>query len=543
MSTSPDDLAASLLEESTLAARGSSPLQLPRSSGILLHISSLPCKYGIGDLGPAAYQFADFLAEAGQRVWQVLPLVPVGHGNSPYSSPSTFAGNPLFTSPDVLLGEGLLEKDELNGRVDFPDDHVDFEAVIPYKHTLLSRAFDHFRRGESNIDAEAFQNFRAANAHWLPDYALFVALKNAFDNTAWTEWPRSLAARDPSALMDAREQHREAVEQHEFAQFLFSRQWNSLRRYCGDRGILLFGDLPIYVAHDSADVWAHRDLFYLDGSGRSTVVAGVPPDYFSETGQRWGNPIYRWDLMHERGYSWWTRRFEKIFSLVDLVRLDHFRAFDGYWEIPASEDTAIHGRWVDGPGESLFQAIEDALGPLPLVAENLGMITPTVTDLMDAFGFPGMAVLQFAFGGDAHHAFLPHNYRPNVVAYTGTHDNDTIVGWWKSMEKNGAGSGPRATMLAREYLALDSDGEQVHWSSVRALMASVATVVVSPLQDILGLGSEARMNVPGRSDGNWSWRYRDDQLTGSVRKKLKTLTAIYGRSELLGDAIGQDEEA
>jgi 4-alpha-glucanotransferase len=443
----------------------------------------------------------------------------------------------------VLLDEGLLEEDDLDSHVHFPDDYVDFEAVIPYKHTLLSRAFDHFRRGESNVDGGAFQNFRAANAHWLPDYALFVALKNAFGNAAWTDWPRSLAAREPSALMDAREQYREAVEQHEFAQFLFSRQWNSLRSYCRDLGILLFGDLPIYVAHDSADVWAHRDLFYLDDSGRSTVVAGVPPDYFSETGQRWGNPIYRWDLMHERGYAWWTRRFEKIFSLVDLVRLDHFRAFDGYWAIPASDDTAIHGSWVDGPGESLFQAIEDALGPLPLVAENLGMITPTVTDLMEAFGFPGMAVLQFAFGGDAHHAFLPHNYQPNVVAYTGTHDNDTVIGWWRSMEKNGAGSGRRAMMLAREYLALDSNDEQVHWKCVRALMASVAKVVVSPLQDILGLGSEARMNVPGRSDGNWSWRYRGDHLTVSVRKKLKTLTAIYGRSELLVEAIGQEEEA
>ncbi len=520
-----------------LAARGSSPLQIPRSSGTLLHVSSLPGSYGIGDLGPTAYEFADFLSESGQRFWQVLPLVPTGHGNSPYSSPSTFAGNPLFVSPEILVAEGLLDEVDLADTPPFPAERVEFGVVIPYKGALLARAFDRFRRGESDVEESAFERFRLANAHWLSDYALFMSLKSAFDESAWIQWPRPLASRDPSALERAKDEHRIAVQRHEFAQFLFFRQWTQLRHYCNEREVRLFGDLPIYVAHDSADVWAHRDLFYLDESGRSTVVAGVPPDYFSETGQRWGNPIYRWDLMRERGFTWWTRRFENMFSLVDLVRLDHFRAFAGYWEIPASEETAIHGRWVKGPGASLFQTIEDALGPLPLVAEDLGMITPDVTELMQAFGFPGMAVLQFAFGDEADHAFLPHNYGPNLVAYTGTHDNDTFLGWWKAMEKNGAGAGPRATSFARAYLGLGERGGDVQWSGIRALMASAANVVISPLQDVLGLGSDARMNVPGKSHGNWSWRYRRDQLTPESRTKLKTLTAIYGRSDQFDEVI------
>ncbi len=508
-----------------------SPLRMPRSSGILLHLSSLPGKYGIGDLGPCAYRFADFLVSTGQRVWQVLPLVPVGLGNSPYSSPSTFAGNPLFISPDVLLHEQLLNHDDLRTAPAFSEDRVDFGSVIQYKTSLLSRAFGRFKSGLSRIDEGAFTRFRETNAYWLADYTLFMALKDAYDGAAWTDWPHGLASRDESMLKEARAQYRAAIDEHEFNQFLFYRQWHRLRTYCNERGVRLFGDLPIYVAHDSADVWAHSNLFYLDDSGRSTVVAGVPPDYFSETGQRWGNPIYRWDLMRERGYKWWTRRFESVLGLVDFVRLDHFRGFAGYWEIPASEETAIHGRWVDGPGEALFASIEESLGTLPLVAEDLGLITPDVTELMDAFEFPGMAVLQFAFGDDAHHAFLPHNYKPNLVAYTGTHDNDTTVGWWRAMEKDGAGSGMKATMLARAYLGLETHREEVQWASIRALMASVATIVVYPMQDVLGLDSGARMNVPGQSAGNWAWRYREDQLTEAIQHKLKLLTAVYGRSD------------
>lgn len=527
--------------ETDPSSPGASPLDMPRSSGILLHISSLPSPFGIGDLGPSAYQFADFLAETGQRIWQVLPLVPVGHGNSPYSSPSTFAGNPLFVSPDHLVDDGLLADDDLRDRPDFPSDHVDFRAVIPHKMELLRRAFDRFRDGSPAHIRSDFDQFRTENAYWLGDYALFMALKNAFHDVSWTEWPDELAGRDESALAGARLKHSEAVERHEFFQFLFFRQWSRLRAYCNERDVRLFGDLPIYVAHDSADVWAHRGLFYLDTLGRCTVVAGVPPDYFSETGQRWGNPIYRWDVMHENGFRWWTRRFENIFSLVDLVRLDHFRAFAGYWEIPASEDTAIHGRWVEGPGASLFRAIQEALGALPLVAENLGMITPDVTELMDAFGFPGMAVLQFAFGDEADHAFLPHNHERNLVAYTGTHDNDTIRGWWSSMERDGAGAGMRATRFARSYLGLGENGDEIHWRCIRALMSSVANTVVSPMQDVLGLESDARMNVPGKGQGNWSWRFRHEQVTQAVREKLAVLTAVYGRSERLDRAIGRRE--
>ena len=513
-------------------------MRVPRSSGILLHISSLPSPFGIGDLGPAAFRFADFLAETGQRVWQVLPLVPVGHGQSPYSSPSTFAGNPLFISPEELVRDGLLMREDLLDSPSFPAHHVDFDAVIPHKMALLRRAFDRFRQDRPPEIRHDFDQFRNDNGYWLEDYALFAALKNAFGESSWTDWPRPLVLRNADALAEARSQHADAVERHEFFQFLFARQWGRLRAYCRDRGIRLFGDLPIYVAHDSADVWAHRGLFYLDESGRPTVVAGVPPDYFSETGQRWGNPIYRWDLMRENGYRWWTRRFENIFNLVDFVRLDHFRAFAGYWEIPAAEETAIHGRWVDGPGASLFRAIEAALGPLPLVAENLGMITPDVTQLMENFRFPGMAVMQFAFGDEADHAFLPHNYVRNLVAYTGTHDNDTILGWWAQMERDGAGAGLRATRFARAYLGIDGDGTDVHWKCIRPLMASVADVVVIPLQDVVGLHSDARMNVPGKGHGNWAWRFREEQLTESMRHRLAVLTAVYGRSGKLADAIG-----
>lgn len=513
------------------------PLNLPRSSGVLLHISSLPGPHGIGDLGPAAYAFADFLADTGQRLWQVLPLVPVGHGHSPYSSPSTFAGNPLFISPEGLVEDGLLDDEDLSDSPHLPTNHVDFSIVIPYKEMLLTRAFERFRTGGFyNLETD-FEAFREANSYWLPDFALFMTLKEVFRHSAWTEWPHPLPSRDPSALAQAHEEHADTVQRHEFAQFFFFRQWHRLRRYCSSRDILFFGDLPIYVAHDSADVWGHRDLFYLDDAGKSKVVAGVPPDYFSETGQRWGNPIYRWELMRERGYTWWRRRFGKMLEFVDLVRLDHFRAFAAYWEVPASEETAVNGRWVEGPGASLFHEIKATLGVLPLVAEDLGMITPDVTELMQAFAFPGMAVLQFAFGEKADHAFLPHNYSSNVVAYTGTHDNDTIVGWWHAMEKNGAGSGLQATAFAREYLNLTRCEEKVEWSCIRAIMASAARLVVFPLQDVLGLDSAARMNVPGKADANWAWRFQNDDLTRECRDKLKTITAIYGRSDQLNEVI------
>ncbi|MEX0747705.1 MAG: 4-alpha-glucanotransferase [Rhodothermales bacterium] len=514
------------------AKSGSSPIRLPRSSGILLHISSLPSRYGIGDLGPNAYRFADFLARTGQRIWQFLPLVPVGHGNSPYSSPSTFAVNPLLISPESMMNEGLLDMDE--EIPEMPENSIDFARVIDLKDRLLTRAFEKYSAGESALDGSEFDSFCAKNGYWLDDYALFMALKNVYAGISWTEWPRDLASRDPDALDEARTRHAKAIRNHQFRQFLFFRQWSRLKHYCNERSISLFGDLPIYVAHDSADVWAHQDLFYLDERGMSTVVAGVPPDYFSETGQRWGNPIYRWELMKRQGFSWWTKRFEHIFKFVDMIRLDHFRAFAGYWEIPASEETAIHGRWVEGPGAALFTAVEERLGPLPLVAENLGMITPDVTELMQEFGFPGMAVLQFAFGGDADHAFLPHNYPKNIVAYTGTHDNDTFVGWWNYLCREHGDD--RSLTFARKYLGLE-DGQAVHLAAIRIMLASPADHVVSPLQDVLGLDREARMNIPGRSSGNWAWRFRWEQISTDICENLKTLTAVFGRSDQLDGVI------
>ena len=508
-----------------------SPIGIPRSSGVLLHISSLPGRFGIGDLGPNAYRFADFLAETGQRIWQVLPLVPVGHGNSPYSSPSTFAGNPLFLSPDLLVEAGLLS--DISKPTDLPADRVDYGRVSDYKYGLLGRAFDRFHaQGMRHGD---FDRFCAENSYWLDDYALFMALKAAFGGAPWIEWPERLATREPHALKAAANEHAQRINRHKFFQYAFFSQWNDLKSYCNERSISLFGDLPIYVAHDSADVWAHRDLFFLDEVGRTTVVAGVPPDYFSETGQRWGNPIYRWERMRENGYAWWTRRFENIFKQVDLIRLDHFRGFAGYWEIPSDEETAINGQWIEGPGSSLFRALEEKLGPLPLVAEDLGMITPDVKELMREFGFPGMAVLQFAFHEEADHPFLPHNLPRNVVAYTGTHDNDTIAGWWQALQVS-AGE-KRPVQFAREYLALNQVDEPMHWAAMRAMLASPSDYVLSPMQDLLGLGTHARMNTPGLAEGNWTWRFRWEQVTAGVTDRLRTLTAVYGRSELLNDVL------
>ena len=501
----------------------------PRRSGLLLHITSLPSRYGIGDLGPAAYAFADGLARTHQRLWQVLPLGPIGYGHSPYSSPSTFAGNPLLISPERLVDTGLLERADLADAPDFPPDHVDFKRVLPFRRALLEKAYRRFFEAP-DVHAEAFERFREGNADWLDDYALFMALKEAIGG-AWTDWPRPLALRHEKALEEARAQHAEAVRMHQFWQWLFAEQWAALKAYCNGRGIALFGDIPIYVAHDSADVWASADQFFLDEDGRPVVVAGVPPDYFSETGQRWGNPIYRWDAMREEGYTWWKRRMAAVLAQVDLVRLDHFRAFAAYWEIPAEEETAIRGQWVDGPGSDLFDALRDELGALPVVAEDLGVITPDVRALMVEQGFPGMAVLLFAFHGDPASPFLPHNHLPEQVAYTGTHDNDTVVGWWRErFSTEDAEAVEESQQFTRAYLDLDASREaDIHWAFIRALLGSVARTAIMPVQDLLGLGNEARMNTPGQGQGNWGWRLRPGQLTSDVEKRLRTLTELYDR--------------
>ena len=494
-----------------------------RVSGILLHITSLPSAYGIGDLGPAAYRFADFLTRTEQRLWQVLPLGPDGVGNSPYSATSTFAGNPLLISPEPLREYGLITDDDLDPLRDLPTDHVDFARVKPRKQALLDTAYERFAAGDSSVDVTAFEQFQANQSDWLDDYALYAALKDAHEGAPWMDWPAPLARHEADALENARAQHADTIRKHTFWQYLFHRQWTALQAYCHARDIRLFGDLPIYVAHDSADVWAHQELFQLDADGQPNAVAGVPPDYFSPEGQRWGNPLYRWDRMRENDYAWWTARMRHAFNRFDLVRLDHFRGFDAYWQIPADEETAVNGEWVDGPGASFFHTLEESLGELPVVAEDLGIITDSVDALREQFDFPGMAVLQFAFDEDPSNDFLPHNYERDLVAYTGTHDNNTTMGWWEDDLPAGGRD------FARGYLDLEDSSAAVHTQCLRYLMASVADRVVTPLQDVLGLGAEARMNTPGDPDGNWTWRVTPDQLTEEAEETLARLTRLYGR--------------
>ncbi len=499
-------------------------MTFPRSSGILLHPTSLPGRFGIGDLGPEAYRFVDFLAAAGQRIWQVLPLGPTGYGDSPYQLFSAFAGNPLLIGLDQLIEDGFLTPH-------FPEDAVDYGKVIRFKMPLLRAAYERFK--ESGKPDADFEDFRSANEAWLPDYALFMALKEAHGGEAvWSRWEPEIAAREPAALPRWRSRLAGQIEALEFTQYLFARQWRSLHDYARERGVRIMGDLPIYVAHDSADVWANPHLFQLDDKGDPAAMSGVPPDYFSATGQLWGNPIYRWDRMAGTGFRWWIERLRASLAQVDIVRLDHFRGLEAYWEVPAGETTARNGRWVKGPGAALFEALETALGDLPIVAENLGVITPEVEAIRTQFGFPGMAILQFAFGSDPQAPdFKPHNYPRDRVAYTGTHDNDTTVGWWSSA---GAGDSTRTVEdireergFARKYLA--TDGSEINWVFIRALMASVANTVLFPLQDVLGLGSEARMNTPAVPSGNWRWRFRADALTPPLAGRLKEMVTTYDR--------------
>jgi 4-alpha-glucanotransferase len=507
-------------------------VNLVRSSGILLHPTSLPGRFGIGDLGAAAFQLADFLAQAGQRVWQMLPLGPTGYGDSPYQCFSAFAGNPLLISLEKLVENGILPAKDLEGAPPFSEHKVDYGAVIDFKIAMLKRAFQNFKERGLKGEHDAFEAFCGENAWWLDDYGLFMGVKEAHGAAVWTEWDSAISMRHSTALEHWRKKLAHAIEARKFWQYLFHKQWRALKQYCHERGIQIMGDLPIFVAHDSADVWVNRELFLLDSEGHPLVVAGVPPDYFSATGQLWGNPIYRWDVMARAGYQWWVDRFRAILSLVDIVRLDHFRGFEAYWEIPATEPTAIHGRWVQGPGARLFKALQKALGELPIVAENLGVITPEVEQLRDQFGFPGMAVLQFAFGTDpqAPH-FRPHNFSRNCVVYTGTHDNDTTMGWWTN---TGLGDSTRSAddiRKERDFALkfLGADDEEMNWVFIRTVLSSVADLAIIPLQDVLGLGSEARMNLPSKPAGNWRWRFTSDMLKDEMRKRLKELTVFYDR--------------
>jgi 4-alpha-glucanotransferase len=524
-----------------------------RAGGVLLHPSSLPSPYGIGDLGPQAYRFVNWLASTGCKLWQVLPLGPTGYGDSPYQCFSAFAGNPYLISFDLLVEDELLTREDLLEMPNFDESRVEFGQLIPWKLGLLEKAFSRFSallrqpaeqlkhevREEETPEGEkvrvhvlnkarllldGFDDFRAENASWLDDFALFMSLKEANGGGAWSEWPEALRKREPVAIEQARQNHAEAILRHSFYQFLFFSQWHDLRMFAEAQDITIIGDIPIFIAYDSADAWANPELFFLDDDRLPTVVAGVPPDYFSETGQLWGNPLYRWKVHKKTGYAWWIERFRSVLKFVDVVRLDHFRGFAGYYEIPYGAPTAETGQWMTGPGKDFFKTISRELrdaenGILPIIAEDLGVITPDVVDLRDHFHLPGMRILQFGFTG-ADNPFLPHNYITNCVAYTGTHDNDTACGWFEAAPDD-------ERRYALHYL--NSDGRDFAWDLIRSVWASVAVYAISPMQDLLSLGTEARMNYPSRLGGNWEWRMKEEDMNPSLAKRLRELNELYWR--------------
>ena len=496
-----------------------------RVSGILLHPTSLPGPYGIGDLGPQAHRFVDFVADSGANLWQVLPLGPTGYGDSPYQCFSAFAGNPYLISPDELIADGLLEPGDLADRPEFPTAKVDFGRLIPWKLAILEKAFEKFDTLSNPGLREALANFRAQNAAWVDDYALFMSLKEANGGGAWDGWPKALRQREEKELAKARKAYADRIARHIFYQFLFFRQWWALKAHANQRGIQIVGDVPIFVAYDSADVWSHPELFFLDEEDRPTVVAGVPPDLFSSTGQLWGNPLYDWEVHKKDGYRWWLERVRATLGLVDLIRLDHFRGFAGYWEIPAGNSTAEFGRWVPGPGADFFDTLMEDLRSrsdakdLPIIAEDLGVITPDVVELRERYHLPGMRILQFAFTGPEN-PFLPHHYVPNCVAYTGTHDNDTARGWFEAAPET-------ERSFALRYLG--TDGSQFAADLVRTVWASAAVFAIAPMQDLLNLDTEARMNFPSTLGGNWEWRMQEDDLSQSLLYRLQELNYLYSR--------------
>ena len=494
-----------------------------RGSGILCHISSLPSPYGIGDMGAWAYRFIDYLVEAKQRFWQILPLnsTDVIHGNSPYYSTSAFAFNPLLISLDPLVEEGLLTTEDLQSIPLFPLERVDFPLVVPFKGGLLQKAFERFRERKENNEYDAFC---LAHGSWLKDAVLFRALKSHFKGLLWRDWPADYRDRETMVLQSAERDLAESVEKEKFLQFLFHKQWRALKAYANDKGIEILGDVPFYVIYDSADVWTRPELFHLDEDKAPYTVAGVPPDYFSETGQLWGNPVYQWDVLRNRDYDWWAKRLAHNLALFDLLRIDHFRGFSGYWEVPAHEKDAVNGRWAQGPGEHFFQTISKSIPLSNLIAEDLGVITDDVRALLNRFQFPGMKVLLFAFDDDlGMNPYLPHNYDPNCVVYTGTHDNNTARGWY---EKE---LGPKGTERLSRYLGGRPNRESIHVDMIRLAMMSVADRVIIPLQDIFGLGEEARMNLPATHGGNWEWRVDPARMSSEALRFVLDLTEIYGR--------------
>ncbi len=498
-------------------------MRFERASGVLLHPSSLPGPFGSGDFGPEAYHFVDWLVAGGQRLWQLLPLAGLGPGNSPYMSNSAFAGNALLVDLNDLHRQGWLQPAELAPPAGADASEIDYAVVHPFRMERLARAASRFEASDNAEHQNDFAHFCQEQAAWLDDFALFMSECEACGWKDWCDWDPALAQRQPAALEQARLRNASRMHFWKFTQWRFFRQWAALKAYANGKGVQIIGDTPIFIAYLSAEVWANQHLFDLDAKGRPAVVAGVPPDFFSATGQRWGNPLYRWKAHAKDGFAWWVDRIRRTFELVDIVRIDHFRGFAGYWEIPASAPTAETGRWVPGPGAALFKAITKALGPMPIIAEDLGVITPDVDALRRKFGLPGMRILQFAFAGDASDRFLPHNYEPDTVVYTGTHDNDTTAGWW-------ATATDKERHHARAYLA--TDGHDMPWTMIRAAMASVADTAVHPMQDVLALPGECRMNLPGQESGWWKWRFEWAQVQPWHAGRLAELSRLYGRCAL-----------
>ncbi len=495
-------------------------MKYKRSSGILLHPSSLPGTYGIGDIGPGAHRWIDFLSGAGCGLWQVLPIGPTGYGDSPYQCFSSFAGNPYLISPEALLKDDLLHPDDLYDRPSLPEDHVNYGDVIPWKLGVLDRSFIRYQHSHIAWLKDEMEEFRARQSSWLEDFALFMALKEAHGGAPWPTWEKPLRTREPGAISEARKQYDVAIQRQIYRQFIFFHQWLKLRARAHENHIKIIGDIPIFVAHDSADVWANPHLFFLDETGKPTVVAGVPPDYFSPTGQLWGNPLYRWDVHARDGYAWWLERIKATLELVDIIRIDHFRGFAGYWEVSGKAKTAEVGNWIPGPGKDFFHHILQSLGDLPIIAEDLGVITPDVVEMRDAFDLPGMRIFQFGFDSTPEDTFLPHNYVENCVVYTGTHDNDTVLGWYNRVPEH-------EKSFYRRYMG--RDGNDVAWDMIRGVWSSVAVFGLAPLQDFLNLGNDARMNYPGNPSGNWTWRMPKDALTQQLQEKIKELNYLYSR--------------
>ncbi len=494
---------------------------MERSSGILLHVTSLPGKYGIGTMGKEAFGFVDFLVASGQKLWQILPLGHTGYGDSPYQCFSAFAGNPLIIDLEKLVKADLLDVSELPGDDHFPDDNVDYGKVFHYKYKLLGKAFDHFLKSKDQELRQQFETFCTANKLWLEDYAIFMALKDHHNGSPWQEWSEQIKMREADAIKRYSEFLAKEIKFYRFLQFIFYHQWLELKAYANAHNVKIIGDLPLYVAFDSADAWANPEIFDFDDSLTPRTIAGVPPDYFSETGQLWGNPIYDWKYLQEQGFRWWIDRIKANFLLYDILRIDHFRGLAAYWSVPYGEKTAINGEWIDAPGHAMLKAVYDTLGVMPIIAENLGVITPDVEEMREAFKMPGMKILQFAFDSGEENEFIPHTYDKNSVVYTGTHDNNTTLGWYHE-------SSDQDKQNVRNYFHFDDNDPA--WSFIRLAWSTVSNIAIAPMQDILRLGAEARMNFPGKSPGYWKWRYKSDQLTEKHAKDLREISKTYGRT-------------